>query len=440
MEFAHATERRELLAPFLPMRPPMAPRCSDARETALPFSPVDVADIVLAAATNGGLRGVALTPGPSSTTIEALTSVQAREVATVSRDSGLEAIARLAQLAGIELAARRGGMGRFRATVAGCDLEFVVDVRSTGGELARTEVLKLSAGETSIGPTTPEAGLTTHPYVIESELGRGGMGIVYKAFHATLERYVAIKVLHAHRALQQKDRSRFLREARAASRVRHPGVAAVLDFGTLTDGRGFMVMELVDGDTLRLLLDRGPLEPIRAARIMQQIASAIEAAHEHGVIHRDLKPENVFVLPHDRIKIVDFGAAKLLASSIPGDTADGRVLGTPRYMAPEHAMGAGTDRRTDVYALGCVLFEMLTGKPPYEEEAAAVVMMRHTQAPIPKLQLESASLTRALNRVVRRAMAKAPRDRYPSARALKRDLATVIHDAERGGWWQRFGL
>jgi len=399
----------------------------------------DLVDALLAAASHRAVRGVALTQEAASTTIEAIDIGGKRSLGHVPPVLGTAAISHLAHLAHVECPS--GAIGRLRTSIAGVDVEYMVDAGPEQGDVRRVEVLRLS---TAPGPefgddSTDHWMPPSFPYTIERQLGRGGMGVVYQAVHRNLERRVAIKVLRAHRAQREGDRFRFLREARAASRVRHPGVASVLDFGSLPDGKSYMVMELVEGDTLRTLLDRGPLPPLRAARIMRRMASAVEAAHAHGVIHRDLKPDNVFVLSDDQVKIVDFGAAKLLACTLPSETADGRVHGTPRYMAPEHAAGAATDRRTDVYALGSVLYEMLAGQPPYDDETPAALLYQHAHSPIPKVQLENAALGRALNRVIQRAMAKAPEARHPDARALERDLDRTIAAAE-GGWWQRLRL
>lgn len=403
---------------------------------------LDVADAMLAASAHQMLRGIAMTNGATLSIIESLEPGKRRHLATLPASLGNAATARLAFLVGLDGTGERGGIGRLRLKFGTMDLEFMVDVTSSEGALSGVEVFRLSTPAMLVAESSRNWGASSmmapYPYRIDGELGRGGMGVVYRAFHESLQRPVAIKVLQANRAQRAEDCFRFLREARAASRVRHPGVVEILDFGALNDGRGFMVMELVDAATLRAVLEQGPMNPSQAVRVLASIASAIEAAHGQGVIHRDLKPENVFVLPNDEVKVVDFGAAKLLMASPPGDTADDLVLGTPRYMAPEHAWGQPTDQRTDVYALGCILFEMLSGEPPYDGVHAAEIMMRHARDPIPEVRANHGEFAQACNPIIRKAMAKRPGDRYPTAKALEEALKQKL--GEKRSWWQRWGI
>jgi eukaryotic-like serine/threonine-protein kinase len=407
-----------------------------------PVTSIDVADAMLAASAHQMVRGMALTNGDTLSIIESLEPGRRRHLATLPASLGNAATARLAFLVGLDGTRGRGGIGRLRLTFGTMDLEFMVDVTSSEGALSGVEVFRLSTPAMLMAEGMRLSGASSmmapYPYRIDGELGRGGMGVVYRAFHESLQRPVAIKVLQPSRAQRPEDSFRFLREARAASRVRHPGVVEILDFGALLDGRGFMVMELVDATTLRDVLDQGPMDPAQAVRVLASIASAIEAAHAQGVIHRDLKPENVFVLPDDEVKVVDFGAAKMLLASPPSDTADGRVLGTPRYMAPEYAWGQPTDQRTDIYALGCILFEMLSSEPPYDGYHAAEIMMRHARDPIPEVRADHGEFAQACNPIIRRAMAKRPADRYPTAKALQDALMQKL--GEKRSWWQRWGI
>src|SRR5688572_13622995 len=213
-------------------------------------------------------------------------------------------------------------------------------------------------------------------YFIEKKIGEGGMGVVFSARHAVIERPLAIKVLKREVMRDAATIKRFVKEAQAASRIGHPNIVDVTDFGTTPDGMTFSVMEYVDGQTLGTALRHGAPFPMeRALRVTAQIARALGAAHEKGIVHRDLKPENVFLIDRDNrpdfVKIVDFGIAKVQpvegAEAGPRLTRAGAVFGTPEYMAPEQAAGRGdTDHRVDVYALGTILYEMLVGKVPHK--------------------------------------------------------------------------
>lgn len=254
------------------------------------------------------------------------------------------------------------------------------------------------------------------PYRILGELGRGGMGVVYRAQHTQLDRPTAIKVLRPElsRSLWMLDR--FLTEARAAASVRHPGIVEVYDYGIMPSGRPFIAMELLDGVTLgRRLAVRGRLLPSEAAQLAHQIAGALVAAHARGVVHRDLKPDNVFLVcdPRsgalDRVKLLDFGIARRGPGAQRPDAPAELVLGTPAYMSPEqYRDGDDCDHRTDLYSLGCILFEMLSGWPPYGRGSTAALLARHAEAPIPVLP---AGIPRQLADLVIRLLAKHPDDR-----------------------------
>ncbi|HSS00190.1 MAG TPA: serine/threonine-protein kinase, partial [Kofleriaceae bacterium] len=227
------------------------------------------------------------------------------------------------------------------------------------------------------------------PYRILGELGGGGMGLVYRAVHTQLDRPTAIKVLRPELAHSVWALDRFLNEARAASALRHPGVIEIYDYGVMPSGRPFIAMELLDGMTLGRCLAGDRLPPADAARLARQIASALAAAHEVGIVHRDLKPDNLFLVrdprtgAHDRAKLLDFGIARRDGQAQPHADI---VLGTPAYMAPEQCRDDGDcDHRADLYALGCVLFEMLSGQPPFGHGPAEMLSAAHLVAPIPDL-------------------------------------------------------
>ena len=265
-------------------------------------------------------------------------------------------------------------------------------------------------------------GQTIGTYRVLHEIGRGGMGVVYLAEHRHLGRKVAIKFLLREFSDRPELLSRFFAEARAATLVEHPAIVQVLDCDQHPSGQAYIVMELLEGQTLRAYLAaRGRLPFPEAAAIVIEIADALAAAHAKEIIHRDLKPDNVFLLsnPPGRIKIVDFGIAKLAGSNRPSATQSGAMLGTPLYMSPEQARGSGTvDSRTDIYSLGCMLFELVCGRPPFVFEGVGELISAHLNlAPPPPESLEP-SLPPSLSAVCKRMLAKNPAERPPSMPAV----------------------
>ena len=266
-------------------------------------------------------------------------------------------------------------------------------------------------------------------------IGRGGMSTVYRATDLALDRIVAVKV--AMDPLLERDpiyAARFKREARAAAAVNHPGVVTVFDAGADGPTR-YIVMEYVEGRSLaEILRDTRPLEPARAARIAEQIADTMAAAHAAGIVHRDVKPGNVMVTAADRVKVLDFGIARTSDSVTLTQTAS--VLGTAPYMAPEQAMGNPADARSDIYSLGCVLYEMLTGQPPFMADVPAAVLHQHVRvAPRPPITLNPA-VPPALDALVLDMLAKDPRGR-PQTAAEVRDR---LLDSEGGPPTEPTGL
>jgi eukaryotic-like serine/threonine-protein kinase len=264
-------------------------------------------------------------------------------------------------------------------------------------------------------------------YELRRVLGAGGMAAVYLARDRVLKRTVAVKVLNPVHARDPSSVERFRSEARTAAGLSHPNVVAVFDSGS-DDGLHYLVMEHVPGPSLAELLRRqGPLPPRRAAELGLQVCEALEAAHANGVVHRDVKPGNVLLAGDGRVKVTDFGIAKAAAS--PSLTGDGVVIGSPAYMAPEQAQGEPVDARSDVYALGCVMHELLTGAPPFGSAAdgspVAVAARQVNQPPEPPSR-RNPRVDPELDTVVLTAMAKRPAQRHQSARALGGDLARVL--------------
>jgi serine/threonine protein kinase len=269
-------------------------------------------------------------------------------------------------------------------------------------------------------------------YRIVRVLGAGGMGVVYRGEHVHMHKPVAIKVLHKHMTAVPEIVARFEREAVAAGRIQHPHVAAATDFGKLDDGSFYLALEYVEGKSLGSLIAGGALPVVRALLIARQIAEGLDAAHAAGIVHRDLKPDNVQLLSRegydDWVKILDFGIAKVQLGDGAGAqplTQLGTVFGTPEYMSPEQAQGHSVDARSDLYALGVMLFEMLTGKIPFDANDVVVLIMRHVTQPPPPLP---SSIPGSVQRLVEDLLAKKPEDRVPSAAELVRRIERLLED------------
>jgi serine/threonine-protein kinase len=261
------------------------------------------------------------------------------------------------------------------------------------------------------------------------------MGSVYQVEHAVLGRACALKVLHGS-VLQRDAHSidRFLREARAAARIKHPNIVDVFDFGYLADGRPYFVMELLAGTSLGTVIDRGALAPAQAIAFARQLCEALAVAHDHGVIHADVTPSNVFVIADDHVKLVDFGLAELRDPTAAREVASDYVLGTPCYISPEQIRGLPADERSDQYSLGVVLFEMIAGKPPFSSENVRELCLKHLHEPVPELISKFGALPDEMCRLVARCMSKSPASRFPSMRALLMELDEAAKLCERRGW------
>src|SRR3954468_10445651 len=270
-------------------------------------------------------------------------------------------------------------------------------------------------------------GTTLGGYRIEQIAGRGGMGVVYIAEQLALGRRVALKVISPELADDPGFRERFKHESRIAASIDHPNVIAVYEAGEV-DGLLFLSMRYVEGTDLReLIRDTGRVPTARVAHIVTQVAAALDAAHARGLVHRDVKPANVLIAAGeaDHAYLTDFGLTKHLASA-SGLTNTGQWVGTADYVAPEQIQGETIDARTDVYALGCMLFQMLTGEVPFPRDSQVAKIYAHLSEPPPHLDYASLGLPAELNDVVRRAMAKAPADRFQSAGDLGRAAQAAI--------------
>ena len=254
-------------------------------------------------------------------------------------------------------------------------------------------------------------------YEVQELVGTGGMSSVYRAHDRLLERDVAIKVLHEQFTADGEYVERFRREARAVAQLSHPNIVTVIDRGE-QDDRQFIVFEYVDGENLKALIDReGPLPEREAIELALQVARALGFAHEEGLIHRDVKPQNVLLNDGRQAKVTDFGIARSLDVH-GGLTQTGTVMGTSDYIAPEQARGSRVDAQSDIYSLGTVLYELLTGEVPFAGDNFVAVAMQHINQPPPSVRERRPELSPCVDEVVRRAMAKEPRDRFRSMEEL----------------------
>ena len=281
---------------------------------------------------------------------------------------------------------------------------------------------------------TLAAGSKLGPYEILGQIGAGGMGEVYRAKDPRLGREVAIKVLPASFSQDADRLRRFEQEAKAAGVLNHPNITAVYDIGTADDAP-YVVQELLEGETLRSVLAGGKLSPRKTIDYSLQIAHGLAAAHGKGIVHRDLKPENLFVTSDGRVKILDFGLAKLThqeegsqATNLPTATAGtepGVVLGTLGYMSPEQVRGKQADARSDIFSFGAILYEMLSGKRAFHGDSAADTMSAILKEDPPDLSVTNQSISPGLERIVRHCLEKNPEQRFHSAHDLAFDLEAL---------------
>ncbi len=401
-----------------------------------PVAPVAAVDVLLDAAISARADFVWIEPlAETHYVISVERDGRVITTATIEVAFATAIIARLAFVCGVDLTAPHAVTGSTRVRARDAERELVFTLRP-GSEL-RAELMFVNRGPRFALARDRyddlERGDRVDHYRVIARLDAGGMGSVYQAEHAALGRPCAIKVLHG--SVLQRDANsidRFLREARAAARIKHPNIVDVFDFGYLADGRPYFAMELLAGSSLGAVIDSGALAPAQAVMFARQLCEALAVAHDHGVIHADVTPSNVFVITDDRVKLVDFGLAELRDSR--SEVASDFVLGTPCYISPEQIRGLPADERSDQYSLGIVLFEMVTGKTPFYDSDVRALCLKHLHEPVPDLHSKFGALPEELHRIINRCLAKSPAARYSSMRALLMDLDEAAKLVERRGW------
>ncbi|HEX8144132.1 MAG TPA: protein kinase [Pyrinomonadaceae bacterium] len=267
-------------------------------------------------------------------------------------------------------------------------------------------------------------------YRIDAKLGIGGMGAVYKGTRLLIGDEVAIKVLHKEQVAVPEAAERFRREAQAAARLKHANAVSVYDFGVSQEGLFYLVMELVEGESVRSIIrQRGPLTPTATAEIITQVCAALDEAHRHGIIHRDIKPDNIMVhqgVAGLRVKVLDFGIAKLRDQAVSNLTQTGSVMGTPHYMSPEQCIGEELDSRSDIYSLGIVMYEMLAGVVPFNSPTSTAVVVQHVNQPPPPIRAMNMSIPQPVEAVVLHALEKRREARPQTAGALAHELSAAL--------------
>ncbi len=400
--------------------------------------PARIADLALAAAVRAQADAVYIEPMPLTDESYVITLERGREVlitVPIEAQLGAAVIARLAFLADLDLAAAHSTTGVLPVKSGDREAEVVVTLRP--GAALRADLMVMRARDHVVTKLAALlAGDKVGQYRVVEFLGEGGMGTVYKVEHAALGRTYALKVLREK--LFGRDPTaaeRFLREARTAARVRHPNIVDVFDFGYLPDGRPYFVMELLDGESLAARVARGPLPPAEVVTIMRQLAQALAAAHDRGVIHADVTSSNVLVLGDTElvVKLVDFGLAELAGEGLHDDNPE-FVLGTPAYISPEQLRGLAATERSDQYGLGAVMFEMLAGQPPFVDDDLRSLCMKHLQAPIPEVESPHGPLPPKLADTITTCLQKTPQGRFPNMRALLAALEEIERVTDRRGW------
>ncbi len=298
-------------------------------------------------------------------------------------------------------------------------------------KIHETSVDSAARGDTSDAPTEITAKIIGGHYQIISKIGEGGVGTVYKAKHLLLDRIVALKIISPERRLDANALMRFQQEAKAVTSLNHPNIVRTYEYGVSEDGNPYLTMEYVEGETLAGLISSYGKQPVDVAvELISQVGQGLTHAHTNGVIHRDIKPENIVLFKGDdgkRVaKILDFGIAKLIKVEEGQKlTETGNIVGSPLYMSPEQCHGRKLDARSDIYSLGCVLYELVTGTPPFRGESAIETLVHHIQTPVPDIPVED--VPPLINECLQKALAKQPEKRFQSVQQFLSALCSALN-------------
>lgn len=422
-----------------------------SRDASRYADPRRVADLTLAAAIRAQAEAVYIEPMAMADDAYVITLERSSQVlSTTALDAQLGAavIARLAFLADIDLAASHASSAVLPVRSGSREAEVVITVRPGFSLCADLMLMQRGRGRAQasgelIEPVGPVRGDVVGQYRVLEFLGEGGMGTVFEVEHIALTRRYALKVLRTK--VIERDptaATKFLREARTAARVRHANIVDVVDFGHLPDNRPYFVMELLEGQSLADLVANGALPPGDVVTIARQLANALAAAHDRGVVHADVTPSNVLIVdggtdqgvPGElHVKLVDFGLAELAGEGLRDENPE-FVLGTPAYISPEQLRGLAPTDRSDQYGLGAVLFELLTGHPPFHHDDLRTLCMMHLTAPIPLVESPHGPLPPKLADIVTTCLQKTPQSRFPGMRALLVALDEIERVTDRRGW------
>lgn len=389
--------------------------------------PIVVADVVLDAALAAGADAVVIEPAaqPERYTVAVAKNGELIAVSALDAELAVHAIARLGYVSQIDPAATRTTTGRTR--VRSVDAQRDVIITIAPGLRPRAELMFVAPGAKA-EPREPLPGERVGHYQILCRIGAGGMGDVYEVEHVTLKKRAALKILQQEViARDDASRDKFLLEAQATARIASPHVVEVYDFGYLADNRPYFVMELLAAQSLGDIMDRGVLPVHVTIAVARQIAAGLVAAHAQGVVHADVTPCNVLV-QRDHVKIIDFGLAQLRErrTAVIAD----HITGTPSYVSPEQLQGHPAVEASDQYALGCVIFEMLAGRPPFDDESTTAICLAHVRTPAPRITTFREDVPHALSAVIARCLQKDPTKRYSSMAALVEALEAVVEAVE----------
>jgi serine/threonine protein kinase len=417
--------------------------------------PVAITDLVLAAVAAGGIRAVSLNcndeRSDDNCTMLLNSANRGTSAVDLDRQRANAVVARLALLAKLDLMASHSSTGVIQVASGTCRVNVMATLRPhIKTKSARTRVTK--AMERSIDllampaleslPSSDEnshagfvAGEIVDHYKIGECLGEGGMGKVYRVEHVSIGRTYALKVLNTRASKSSAAATQFLQEARAAARIRHPHIVDVFDFGHTKDGRPYLVMELLVGESLRAHIEREQLKIAEAVAVAKSLACALTAAHDRGIVHSDVSPSNIFIEGENlkRLKLVDFGLARFVDAVPPsGDSLT--LAGTPYYVSPEQIRGKVPTPLSDQYCFGAVLFELLSGLPPYLHSEVRSICLMHLSTPIPKVKSPFGSVPTQLADLVTRCLQKRAEHRFASMHEVVEELNAIEQQLPAHGW------